>query len=75
MSWVVIDFPERREVFIDDQSLGDNRDDSGQLCILPVGAGWHTFRLGGAPPCVPPVQTVNVPEAPTAAPFAVVFKA
>ena len=73
MSFVVVHFPECREVFIDDQSQGDNVDDTGRPRPLLANAGFHTFRLGGAPNCDPPTQTVNVPEATIIAPFPVIF--
>jgi hypothetical protein len=73
MSYVVVKFPERREVFIDNRSEGDNVDADSRLRPLLVNAGWHTFRLGGLSNFAPAALTVDVPEVPMLAPFAVVF--
>ena len=73
MSWVVVKFPECREVFIDGQSQGDNVDGAGKPYPFAVNAGSHTFRLGGAANYTPPNPTVDVPEATIIAPFPVVF--
>ena len=73
MSYVVVQFPECREVFVDDQSQGDNVDGTGRPLPLFVNAGSHTFRLGGAPNFSPPTQTVDVPEVPIITPFPVLF--
>lgn len=74
MSWVVVVFPERREVFCDDRSEGDTLDTDGKPRALLIGEGTHTFRLGGAPPCRPNEQTVYVPDAGAINPFRVVFE-
>jgi hypothetical protein len=73
MSFVVVKFPECREVFIDNRSEGDNVDAESRPRPLLVNAGWHTFRLGGAADFAPVAQTVDVPEVPMLAPFSVVF--
>jgi len=73
MGYVVVQFTERREVFIDDQSQGENVDDAGQPRALLVGDGWHTFRLGGASDYNPLFQTVNVPDSTMIKPFPVIF--
>jgi hypothetical protein len=73
MSWVVVRFSERREVFIDGQSQGDNVDGAGKQRPLLVNAGFHTFRLGGAANYTPPSQNVDVPEATNIVPFPIVF--
>jgi hypothetical protein len=73
MSFVVVKFPECREVFIDNRSEGDNVDAESRLRPLLVNAGWHTFRLGGPADFAPVAQTVDVPEVPMLAPFPVVF--
>jgi hypothetical protein len=74
MSWVIVQFPECREVFIDGQSQGDNVDGGGKPYSFEVNAGFHTFRLGGAANYRPPSQTIDVPEATNIAPFPVVFR-
>ncbi|HEU4367124.1 MAG TPA: hypothetical protein VFV05_02715 [Methylomirabilota bacterium] len=73
MSWVVVQFAECREVFIDDQNQGDNVDAQGRLNPLLVNAGTHTFTLGGAPNFAPPSQTLLVPEVSIGTPFSVIF--
>ena len=74
MSYVIVRFPELREVYIDDKSQGSNIAASGKLRALFVGAGSHAFRLGGAPDVDPPTQTLDVPERPILDPFFVDFK-
>jgi len=73
MSYVIVQFSEPREVFIDDRSQGDNLAASGRPRALFVGAGVHTFRLGGQANVVPPTQTHDVPDRPILNPFRVVF--
>ena len=73
MSYVVVLFPEHREVYIDDQSQGSNTAASGKPRALFVNAGVHTFRLGGRPDVNPPTQKVDVPERPILDPFRVEF--
>ena len=74
MSYVVVHFAERREVFIDNQSQGNNVDESGVPRALLCGEGWHTFRLGGPANYTPPPQTLNVPDATMINPFPVTFE-
>jgi hypothetical protein len=73
MSYVVVLFPEPREVYIDDQGQGGTTAASGRPRALFVNAGRHTFRLSG-PGVHPAEQTVEVPECPILRPFAVEFK-
>jgi hypothetical protein len=73
MSFVIVVFPEPREIFIDDQSQGSNRAASGRPRALFVNAGSHIFRLSG-PGVDPPHQTVDVPERPAMDPFRVEFR-
>jgi hypothetical protein len=73
LSYVIVQFSEPREVFIDDRGQGDNLAASGRPRVLFVGAGVHTFRLGGQPNVEPPTQTQDVPERPILNPFRVVF--
>jgi hypothetical protein len=74
MSYVVVHFLERREVFIDDQSQGDNVTAAGVPRALLCGLGPHTFRLGGASNYTPPEQTVDVPDATQINPFPIKFE-
>jgi hypothetical protein len=73
MGYVIVQFPDSREVFMDDESQGDNRDESGQYRILLVGDGWHTFRLGGAADYTPVDVTVAVAGSTAVSPFTIVF--
>ena len=74
MSWVVVVFPERREVFVDDESEGSNIEGAGAFRALLIGEGPHVFRLGGEANYTPAAQTVNVPDASLVDPFRVVFQ-
>jgi hypothetical protein len=74
MSYVVVVFPEPREVFIDDEGQGSNVAASGKPRALFVNAGTHTFRLSRAEDVCPREQTVDVPERPILDPFPVEFK-
>ncbi len=72
MSYVVVLFPEPREVFIDDQSQGSTCAASGRPRTLYVNAGRHRFRVSG-PNVEPSEQTCDVPECPILEPFRVEF--
>ena len=74
MSYVIVRFVEPREVYIDDQGQGSNIAASGRPRALFVGAGVHTFRLGGPPDVDPPTQRLDVPERPILNPFPVDFR-
>jgi hypothetical protein len=75
MEYVIVEFPERREVFIANQSQGDNRDPvTGVYRVLMVGDGRHTFHLGGPPNYTPLSQTVVVANTNPIAPLRVVFQ-
>ena len=74
MSFVLVIFPEPREVFIDDQSQGSTIAASGKPRALFVNAGKHTFRLSKADDVAPAEQTVDVPERPILNPFSVEFR-
>jgi hypothetical protein len=73
MSYVVVRYPEPREVFIDDEHQGSNIAASGKLRTLFCNAGKHTFRLSGAG-VEPADQTVTVPERPILNPYTVEFR-
>ena len=72
MSYVIVLFPEPREVIIDDENQGSNRAAGGRPRALFVNAGVHTFRLGG-PDVDPPTQKLDVPERSILDPFRVAF--
>ena len=74
MSFVVILFPELRDVYFDDQLQGSTRAASGRPRALYVNAGSHVFRLGGRGDVEPPTQTLDVPERPILNPFRVEFR-
>jgi hypothetical protein len=74
MSYVIVLFPEHREVFIDDQGQGSNIAASGKPRALFINAGIHTFRLGGPQDVDPPSQQLDVPERPILNPFRVDFR-
>jgi hypothetical protein len=74
MSFVVVLFPEPRDVYIDDQLQGSNRAASGRPRALYVNAGSHVFRLGGRADVEPPTLTLDVPERPILNPFRVEFR-
>jgi hypothetical protein len=74
MSFVVVLFPEPRDVYIDDQPQGSTRAASGRPRALYVNAGSHVFRLGGRNDVVPPTQMLDVPERPILNPFRVEFR-
>lgn len=74
MGYVIVEFPERREVFLGDESQGDNRENNGAYRILRVGDGLCTFRLGGPADCAPPEQVVEVKDTTPIRPLRVVFE-
>lgn len=74
MGYVIVEFPERREVFIGDDSQGDNRDDNDEYRILIVGDGRQTFRLGGKLNYTPRSRTVVVANTTSIQPLRVVFE-
>ncbi len=74
MSYVVVRFPEPREVYIDDEAQGSNIAASGKPRTLFVNAGKHTFRLSRGEDVDPAEQTVDVPERPILKPYPVEFK-
>lgn len=67
-------FPDRREVFIDGISYGDCRDAAGIPCVLRVPEGLHAFRLGGAEDYVPLRRTVLVKGTDAVTPMIVAFQ-
>lgn len=73
MGYVIVEFPERREVLVDDVSQGDNRDDAGNYRILRIADGLHTFRLAGADDYVPAFQNRRVADTTAVNPLRVVF--
>jgi len=70
---VIVEFPERREVFMGGVSQGDNLNDSGGYWVLPVAEGWHTFTLGGPKDFAPESQGVDVRGTTPGQPLHIVF--
>lgn len=73
MGWVIVEFPESREVFADDKTQGANRDADGRYRTLIIEDGLHTFRLGGAADVAPPSQDATVKNTSILDPLHVVF--
>jgi hypothetical protein len=73
MEYVVVIFPDRREVLVDGVVQGYNRERTGALRILRVDEGLHRFRLRGPDDYIPLWLTVEVSATTATAPLAVVF--
>jgi hypothetical protein len=73
MEFVIVQFPDRREVLVDGVSFGHNRELTGDLRILQVGEGVHRFRLRGPDDYVPLWTTIDVTDTDVNAPLRVVF--
>lgn len=74
MGRVIVKFPERREVFVDDKSQGDNINAGGEYRSLLLGDGLHTFRLGGDQNYTPRSQDIEVGGGTIILPQSVVFE-
>jgi hypothetical protein len=74
MGWVIVEFPETREVFVDDKSQGTNRDMDREYRTLIIEDGRHTFRLGGAADVIPASKDIRVEDTSAASPLSVVFR-
>jgi len=74
MGWIVVEFPETREVFVGGDSQGDNKTPAGEYTAFRVGNGYQTVWLAGPSDFEPPIQQVYVPATSDAVmPFRVVF--
>jgi len=73
MEYVVVEFPDRREVLVDGIVQGFNREPAGELRILRLDEGLHRFRLRGPDDYVPLWLTVDVTETSANSPLSVVF--
>jgi hypothetical protein len=60
LEYVIVEFPECREVFMGGVSQGDNLNNSGGYWVLPVAEGVHTFTLGGPKDFAPERQKIDV---------------
>jgi hypothetical protein len=56
MEYVIVSYPEERDVFIDGQHVGKTNQ------TLEVETGTHTFSLGEPPDYTPPSQTKAVTD-------------
>jgi|KBSSwiStaDraftv2_1062776.scaffolds.fasta_scaffold1846175_2 hypothetical protein len=74
MGRVIVEFPERREVFVGDKSQGNNRNEQGEYLILLIGDGVQTFSLGGPKNYTPLSQSVQVGSGSVIIPQRVVFQ-
>lgn len=54
MEYVIVRYPEERDVFVDDQQVGKTNQ------TLDIETGHHTFSLGGPADYTPVDQTVAV---------------
>jgi len=72
MEFVIVEFPDRREVLVDGISYGDNRDATDYL-ILQVPEGLHRFRLRGPDNYLPLWLTLDVTDTDPVSPLRVVF--
>ncbi len=54
MEYVIVKYPQERDVFVDDQQVGKTHQ------TLEVETGHHTFSLGEPVDYTPPSQTVAV---------------
>lgn len=74
MGWIVVEFSERREVFVGGNNHGFNCTATGQACALQVGDGLQTIWLGGPANFSPAWQQVTVPgTSDPIKPFRVIF--
>ena len=73
MEHVIVEFPERREVFMGGVSQGDNLDDSDEPSVFPVPEGWHTFTLADPKDFTPERQKIYVSGSTPGYPLHVVF--
>ena len=73
MEFVIVDFPDRREVLVDGVGYGHNLVPTGEPRILQLSEGVHRFRLRGPDNYVPLWQTLDVSDTDVNAPLHVRF--
>jgi hypothetical protein len=74
MEYVVVEFPDRREVLVDGMLQGYNRETTGELRILRIDEGGeHRFRLRGPDDYLPLWLTLDVGGTNVNKPLCVVF--
>ncbi|WKE65860.1 hypothetical protein PVT67_00970 [Gallaecimonas kandeliae] len=69
MEYVVVSFPGSREVLIDEQPNGATNE------VLRVGAGRHSFSLGGQPDFSPQAVTATISNTSVLQPKVITFEA
>lgn len=67
MEYVIVIYPEERDVFVDGQQVGKTNQ------TLQIETGHHTFSLGEPPDYTPPSQTVAVTDTNPIIPMEIVF--
>ena len=73
MQFVIVEFPDRREVLVDGIGHGHNRESAGEFRIIQVNEGLHRFRLRGPDDYTPLWLTLEVVSTNENAPLHVVF--
>jgi hypothetical protein len=74
MEYVVVRFPDRREVLVDGVPQGFNQELTGEWRILRVEEGEHRFRLRGADNYIPLWHTREITGTNVNAPLCVDFE-
>ncbi len=74
VEFVIVEFPERRRVFIGNKSHGFNTRNNGEWKIFRLNQGTHTFHLGGENNYAPEKQKVVVKNTDPIDPMKVVFQ-
>jgi hypothetical protein len=74
MEYVIVRFPDRREVLVDGVPHGFNQEPTGEWRIIRVEEGEHRFRLRGADNYVPLWDIREVTGTNVNAPLHVVFE-
>ncbi len=73
MEFVIVEYPERRAVYVDDKRQGYNKKESGEYIIKRITRGKRTFHLGGADDYKPPSRKVDVNNTTVVKPQRVAF--
>jgi hypothetical protein len=73
LQFVIVEFPDRREVLVDGIVHGHNRELTGELRIIQVNEGLHRFRLRGPDDYLPLWLTLEVDSTNENAPLYVLF--
>jgi hypothetical protein len=73
MEYVIVEFPDCREVLVDGAAVGYNREPTGELAQLRIDEGTHRFRLRGPDDYIPLWLTVDVFDTNVNEPLTIVF--